>query len=53
MKLTIIRIEEKVITCELEDGNLIDIARIWFSPTIKENDVIEFDVIKKTTTFPT
>ena len=46
MKLTIIRIENHVVTCELEGGGLIDIAKRWFSQDIKENDVIEFDATK-------
>ena len=47
MILTIIRVEENIVTCELEDGQLLDIARRWFSKDIKENDIIEFDVNKK------
>ena len=47
MKLIITRIEENIVTCELEDGQLLDIARRWFSKDIKENDIIEFDVNKK------
>ena len=47
MKLTVIRIEDNIVTCELEDGVLIDIARMWFSSNIKENDTIEFDVTQK------
>lgn len=47
MKLTIIRIEEKIVTCELEGGGLIEIARMWFTKNIQENDVIEFDVTSR------
>ena len=47
MKLTIIRIEENIVTCELEDSGLIEIARMWFSSNIEENDIIEFDVTQK------
>jgi hypothetical protein len=47
MKLTIIRIEDNIVTCELEGGGLIEIARMWFSPNIEENDTIEFDVTQK------
>ena len=47
MKLKIIRIENYVVTCELEDGTIIDIAKKWFSQNIKENDEIEFDVTEK------
>ena len=44
MKLTIIRIDGRVVTCELEGGTLIDIARRWFTEDIQDGDVIEFDV---------
>ena len=47
MKLKIIRIENHVVTCELEGGTIIDIAKRWFSKDIKEDDIIEFDVSKK------
>lgn len=44
MKLKIIRIENHVVTCELDGGGLIDIAKRWFSKDIKTNDIIEVDV---------
>lgn len=44
MKLTIIRIDNGIVTCELEDGTLIDIAQRWFDKNIKENEEIEFDI---------
>jgi len=49
MMLHIVRIEGRVVTCELEGGTLIDIARRWFSDDIQEGDAIELDVteIKK------
>ena len=47
MKLTIIRIEENIVTCELEDGQILDVARRWFKDDIKINDIIEFDVNSK------
>ena len=43
MKLTIIRIENRVVTCELDNGTLLDIARRWFTEDIQEGDIIEFD----------
>lgn len=46
MKLTIIRIEENIITCELEDGQLLDVARKWFASNIKTGDVMDIDVTK-------
>lgn len=47
MSLTIIRIDNGIVTCELEDGTLIDIAQRWFDKDIKENDKIEFDINNK------
>lgn len=47
MKLTIVRIENHVVTCELEGGGLIDIDKKWFSQNIKENDVIDIDATEK------
>ena len=47
MKLKIIRIEENVVTCEIDGETLIDIGRIWFTPDIKVNDEIEFDILNK------
>ena len=44
MKLKIIRIENHVVTCELDGGGLIDIAKRWFSKDIKVDDIIEVDV---------
>lgn len=46
MQLTIIRIENRVVTCEIEGGSLIDIARRWFTEDIQEGDIIDFDVIE-------
>lgn len=43
MKIKVIRIEEKVITCELEDGSIIDLERQIISDDIKIGSVIEFD----------
>ena len=44
MKLKINRIEDGVVTCELEDGTLLDVAKRWFAKGIQEGDEIEFDV---------
>lgn len=46
MKLTITRIDIRIVTFELEDGTLIDVARRWLTEDIQECDVIEFDVTK-------
>ena len=44
MKLTILRIEKRIVNCQLDDGTIIDIARRWFAEDIQEDDTIEFDV---------
>ena len=31
MQLKIIRIENRIVTCEIDDGTIIDIARRWFT----------------------
>lgn len=44
MKLTILRIENQIINCQLDDGTIIDIAQRWFAEDILEGDTIEFDM---------
>ena len=44
MKLTILRIENRIVNCQLDNGTIIDIARRWFTGNIQEGDTIEFDV---------
>lgn len=44
MKLTILRIENRIVNCQLDNGTIIDIARRWFTEDIQEGDTIEFDV---------
>ncbi len=46
MKLTILRIENRIVNCQLDNGTIIDIARKWFTEDIKEDDIIEFDIHK-------
>lgn len=46
MKLILLRIENRSVNCQLEDGTIIDIARRWFTEDIQECDTIEFDVHK-------
>lgn len=43
MKLEIIRIENRIVTCAVDSGGLIDIARRWFTEDIQEGDIIEFE----------
>lgn len=44
MKLTILRIEEEIVNCQLDSGSIIDIARRWFPKDIQEGNIIEFDM---------
>jgi hypothetical protein len=44
MKLTITRIENRIVTCEIDDSDsLIDIARRWLAEDIQIGDVIEIE----------
>lgn len=47
MKLTILRIENKIVNCQLDDGTIIDIARRWFTEDVQECDIIELNVYDK------
>ncbi len=47
MKLTILRIENEIVNCQLDNGNIIDIARRWFTGDVKEGDTIEFDMYNR------
>lgn len=47
MKLTILRIENEIVNCQLDNGTIIDIARRWFTEDIHEDDIIEFDVNRR------
>ncbi len=44
MELTILRIENRIVNYQLDNGTIIDIARRWFSEDIQEGDTIEFDM---------
>lgn len=44
MKLTILRIENRIVNCRLDNGVIIDIGRRWFTEDIQEGDIIEFDI---------
>lgn len=44
MKLTILRIKNRIVNCQLDNGTIIDIARRWFTDDIQEGDTIEFDM---------
>lgn len=44
MKLTILRVENTIVNCQLDDGTIIDIAQRWFTDGIQEGDKIEFDI---------
>lgn len=38
------RIENRIVNCQLDNGTIIDIDRRWFTDNIKEGDTIEFDI---------
>lgn len=44
MKFTILRIDKRIVTGELDDGTIIDVARKWFTEDIEEGDTIDFTV---------
>lgn len=44
MKLTILRIENEIVNCQLDNGSIIDIARKPSPGDINEGDTIEFDI---------
>lgn len=46
MKLIILRVERRIVSCQLDNGTIIDIARRWFTEDIQEGDTIEFDIHK-------
>lgn len=39
MKFTILRIDKRIVTGELDDGTIIDVARKWFTEDIEEGGV--------------
>ena len=41
MQLKIIRIENRIVTCEIDDVTIIDIARRWLTEDIQEDDIIK------------
>lgn len=47
MKPTILKIENGIVSCELEDGFRLDVAQRWFNPDIEENDVIDIDFLNR------
>lgn len=43
MQLTILRIGNEIVNCQLKDGFVINIARKWFMDGIQEGDIIKFN----------
>ena len=43
MQLTILRIGNEIVTCQLKDGSVINIAQKWFMDGIQEGDIIKFN----------
>lgn len=44
MKFTILRIDRRIVTGQLDNGTIIDVARRWFAEDIEEGGTIEFSV---------
>lgn len=45
MKLRITRIDNSIITCEIDDtDSLIDISKEWFPTNVRKGNVINFDI---------
>lgn len=44
MKVQIIRIEKNIVSCQLEDGHILDIDRKWLPEDIKIDDELDFNV---------
>lgn len=42
MKIILLRIENRIVSCQLDNGTIIDIARRWFTDDM--GDTIEFSV---------
>lgn len=40
MKLTILRIENEIVNCQLGNSSIIDIDQGWFTDDIQEGDMI-------------
>lgn len=47
MKLTILQIKNRIVTCQLDNGTVIDIARRWFTEDIQKGDVIELGILSE------
>jgi len=47
MKITIVRIENRIVTCSIdkEPCSFIDIARRWLAEDIQEGDTIEINIV--------
>lgn len=46
MRMEIIRIYGGIVTCQLEDGHIIDIAQQWFDSDIQVGDEMDFNLFK-------
>lgn len=44
MKVQVIRVEEKIVSCQLEDGHILDIDKRWLPEDIKVDDTFDFNV---------
>lgn len=44
MLVKIIRIEDKIVSCQLEDGHILDIDKRWLPEDAMVDDVVDFNV---------
>lgn len=44
MKIQVIRIEGSVVSCQLEDGHILDIDKRWLPENVKVDDELDFNV---------
>ncbi len=47
MKLTILRIKNRIVNCQLENGTIINVAKRWFTNDIQEGDTIKIDILSE------
>lgn len=45
MNLTILCIKNRIMTCQLDNGIVIDIARRWLTEDIQKGDIIENSIL--------
>ena len=46
MMMEVIRIDGGIVTCQLEDGHIIDIDQRWFKEGLSVGDELEFSSVR-------